>query len=144
MNEQPTLFEFLNAVPLEEYEMELEEKARKKVETPLYSPPIAGRDVIKHLNKTQIKKLLSDPHYVQHVAGGRHIPVFRVQQWKPGLKKIRVGNTEGQKFVEFHMNDHGSIAKKRVYAKVNGPHPNQWTVAEKWPEDEMAKKAKKK
>lgn len=143
-NVTPTLFEFLNAVPAEDYEMELDERARKKAETPLYSGSIAGRDVSKHLNKTQIKKILSDDSYGEHVAHNRHIPVFRVQQWKPGLKKVRVGNTEGQKFVEFHINDHGTIAKKRVYAKVNGPHANQWVVTEKWPEDELAKKAKKK
>lgn len=111
-----------------------------------WTGPIAGADVAKHLTKAELRHMVSDEDYMKHVKHNTHIPVFKVQQFSHNVKKVRVGNTEGNHFMEFALRKGGTPASKIVYARDNSGHPDiKWAVAKvhDFVEEEEKERAKK-
>lgn len=119
-------------------------EAEKKSED--WTPPLHGAAITKHLGKSHIRGIVSDDDYGRFVKHNQHIPVFRVQHSAAGYKKVRVGNTNGDHFVEYGINRAGTVHKKTVYARADGLHPDvRWSIHSTWNlEDEQAKKKGKK
>ena len=110
-----------------------------------WTEPLAGAQVAKHLNKSQIRGLLSDEDYTEHVKDPKATPVFRVKKASDTLYKVKAGNTKGEHHVEFTINNRGLITRKTVFRREIGLHPKlQWAIHSKWSLADELKKGKKK
>lgn len=121
----------------------LDEAAKKKPEE--WTPPLSGVLISKHLGKAHIRGIVSDEDYAKHVKDKEHFPVFRVNKVSPTLKKVRVGNTKGDHFVEYDLNKSGTVLARTVYKREQGLHPNvTWGIHSKWKLEDEKEKGKKK
>jgi len=120
------------------------DEAEKKADE--WTTPLHGAAINKHLGKSHIRGIVSDDDYQRFVRHQQHIPVFKVKHSGGGFRDIRVGNTNGDHFVEYKVNRTGTVHKKTVYARADGLHPDvRWSVHSTWNlEDEQAKKKGKK
>ena len=129
-------------IPLKTYMIEAQKKSAEE-----WTEPLHGESLTKHLGKAHIRGIVSDEDYVNHVSDptGLHFPVFKVIHQPAGYKKVRVGNTKGEHFVEYTINRAGTVQKKTVYRREEGIHPGvKWAIHSTWNlEDEKAKGKKK-